>query len=70
MGNHKTLNVNGFEWRKNTVKFDEIYIRNYDEDSDTEYILEVDVEYLEYIYHESHSDLPLFLKTKKSQKRV
>ena len=36
------LLVNGFEWAK---KFDECFIKNYDENSDNEHFLEVDVEY-------------------------
>ena len=38
-------------------KFDEKFIKNYDENSDKEYILEVDVEYLKNP-HKLHSDLP------------
>ena len=39
------LPVNGFKWGKNLSKFNEIFIRNYDENSDKGYFLEVDVEY-------------------------
>ena len=38
------LPVDGFEWVKNTSKFSEMFIKNYDENSDERYILEVDVE--------------------------
>ena len=38
-------------------KFDEKFIKNYDEDSNKEYILEVDAEYLTDL-HNLHSDLP------------
>ena len=31
--------------KKKTFKFDEIFLKNYDEDSDKGYIFEVDVEY-------------------------
>ena len=51
------LPVDGFEWEKNILKFNEGFIKNYDEDSDKGYILEVDVEYPESL-HELHSDLP------------
>ena len=39
------LPVGGFKWKKNIRKFDEDFIKNYDEDSDKEFILEEDVEY-------------------------
>ena len=35
--------VDGFKWKGNMLKFNEDFIKNYDEDSDKEYILEVDV---------------------------
>ena len=38
------LPVDGFEWNKNTSKFSEKFIKNFDENSDKGYILEVDVE--------------------------
>ena len=37
------LSVDSFEWKKDTLRFDEDFIRNYDEDSDAGYILEVDI---------------------------
>ena len=39
------LPVNGFESVKKLSKFDEFLIKNYDENSDKGYFLEVDVEY-------------------------
>ena len=39
------LPVSGFKWKKNMLKFNEEFIKNYDEDSDKGYILEVDVKY-------------------------
>ena len=39
------LPVDGFEWRKDLLRFDEKFIHNYDKDSDNGYILEVDVYY-------------------------
>ena len=42
---------------KYILRFTEEFIKNYDEDSDKEYILEVDVEYPKNL-HDLHSDLP------------
>ena len=39
------LPVNGFKWKKYVSKFDEDFIKNYDEDSNKGYIFEVDVEF-------------------------
>ena len=41
----QSLPVGSFDWVKNVSKIDEDFIKNYDEDSDKRYILEVDVEY-------------------------
>ena len=38
------LPVDGFKWKENISKFNEDFIKNYDEDSNKGYILEVDVE--------------------------
>ena len=39
------LPVNGFEWVEDLSQFKEDFIKNYDEDSNKGYFLEVDVEY-------------------------
>ena len=52
------LPVSGFRWKKNMSKFTEEFIKNYDEDSDKGYILEVDVKYPKKL-HGLHEDLPL-----------
>ena len=39
------MSVNGFKWIKKLSKFDERLIKDYDENSNKEYFLEVDVEY-------------------------
>ena len=54
-----------FKFVKNVSKIDEEFIKNYDEDSDKVYILEVDVEYPKNL-HDLHSDLP-FLTEKCSE---
>ena len=61
----KKLSVNGFKWldtpetsalaRSNKINKD--FIKNYDENNDKRYILEVDVKYPKRL-HELHSDLP------------
>ena len=56
------LSVDGFKWKKSVLKFNEEFIKNYDEDSDKGYILEVDVEYCKNLNY-LKSDL-LFLPEK------
>ena len=50
------LPANGFKWIKDVSKIDEEFIKDYDEDSDKGYILEVDVKYPKKL-HDLHSDL-------------
>ena len=52
------LPVNNFEWIKDTSQFNEDFIKNYNEESDEGYFLEVDVQYLEKL-HELHNNLLL-----------
>ena len=61
------LPVNGFEWVKNLSKFNEDFIKNYDENSDKRYFLEVDVEYPKTLFN-SHKDLPFLPKRKRLKK--
>ena len=51
------LPVNNFEWIKDTSQFNEDFIKNYGEESDKGYFLEVDVQYLENL-HELQNGLP------------
>ena len=51
------LPVNCFKWVNDVTGIDEEFIRNYDEDNDKGYILEVDVKYPRKL-HDLHSDLP------------
>ena len=48
------LNIEKNTWKngngKNTLKFNEDFIKNYDEDSDKGYIFEVDIEYPKNFY--------------------
>ena len=39
------LPVNGFEWVENLSRFNEIFVKNYNENSNKGYFLEVDVDY-------------------------
>ena len=54
-------------WSKNWSKFNKGFIRKYDEDSNTRYFLEVDVEYPKTLLN-SHKDLPFLSERKKSEK--
>ena len=56
----RKLPVDGFNWKRNMLKVNEDFIKNYDEESDEGYIVEVDVEYPKHlhdcivIYHSYH----------------
>ena len=66
------LPVNSFEWIKDSSQFNESFIKNYNEESDEGYFLEVDVQYFEK-FHEIHNDLPFLhanMKIEKVQKLV
>ena len=41
----KTLPIDGFNWCDNLKTFTREFIKNYDEESDTSYLFEVDIEY-------------------------
>ena len=61
------LPVNGFKWVKKHIKIDEEFTKNYDEDSDKGYIIEVDVKYPRKLF-DLHSDLPFLSKRIKIDK--
>ena len=63
------LPVDGFKWvgKNDLLKFNESFIKNYDENCDKGYILEVDVEYPKNL-HKLHSDLPFLPERKKIKK--
>ena len=59
--------LNCFKWVKKWSKFNEVFKRKYDKDSNTRYFLEVDVEYPKTLFN-SHKDLPFLSERKKSEK--
>ena len=61
------LPVNGFKWINDVSEINEEFIKNYDENNDKGYILEVDVKYPRKL-HDLHSDLPFLPKRMKIDK--
>ena len=61
------LPVNGFKWINYVTEIDEKFIKNYDEDSDKGYTLEVDFKYPRKL-HDLHSHLPFLPKRMKIDK--
>ena len=57
----KKLHVNGFKWENDLSKFNESFIKNYNENSDVGYFLEVDIEYPKQLWssHKTDHILPL-----------
>ena len=71
------LPADGFKWIQKLSKFNERFIKNYDENSDKGYFLEVDVKYPKNLFNGAalnlHSNLPFLPernKIKKSNKLV
>ena len=60
------LPVNGFKWVKDLSKFNESFIKNYDENNE-EYIFKVDVEYPKTLFN-LHKDFPFLPKREKINK--
>ena len=58
------LPVNNFEWMKDTSQFDKHFIKNYNEESDSGFFLEVDVQYIAKL-HDLHNDLPFLTERMK-----
>ena len=61
------LPLGGFKWVEETSQFNKSLIKSYNEDSDTGYFLEVDVQYANEL-HEIHNDLPFLPKREKIEK--
>ena len=63
----KKLPVNGFKWANDLSRFNEAFIKNYNENSDVGYFLEVDVDYPRKL-RGFHKDLPFLPERKKLEK--
>ena len=63
----QNLPINKFKSIENTSQFNENFIKNYDEDSDEGYFLEVDVQFPEKL-HELYNDLPFLPERTKIEK--
>ena len=62
------LQVNDFKWiKKELSKFNEDFIKNYDENDNIAYSFEVDIDYLKELFN-FHKDLPFLLESKKVNK--
>ena len=61
------LPVNKIEWIKDASQFNEDFLKNYNEESDEEYFLEVDAQYPENV-NELHNDLPFLPERMKIEK--
>ena len=59
--------INNFEWIKDISQFNEDFIKNYNEESNGGYFLEVDVQYPKKL-HELHNYLPFLLVRMKIEK--
>ena len=67
MVNVSKIPVNGFKWANDLSRFNEAFIKNYNENNDVGYFLEVDVEYPKKLWG-SHKDLPFLPESKKLKK--
>ena len=63
------LRVNGFKWVEKLSKFNEIFIKNFNKNSDIGYFLKVDIDYSEKLFNgivfNLHKDLPFLPERKK-----
>ena len=51
------LPIGGYTWSNNHDRYTSEFIKNYDENSNLQYLVEVDIEYLQHL-HGIHRDLP------------
>ena len=58
------LPINSFKWVKSLSGFDERFIKNYNENSDIGYFLEINIDYLKELFN-LHKDLPFLPERKK-----
>ena len=63
----KKLPINSFKWENDLSKFNESFIKNYNEDSHRGYFLEVDIEYPKQLWS-SQKGLPFLPEIKKLEK--
>ena len=63
----KKLPVNGFKWENDLSTFNEIFLKNYNENSNVGYFLEVDIEYPKQLWS-SHKELPFLPEGRKLEK--
>ena len=63
----KKLPVNGFKWENDLSRFNENFIKNYNENSDAGYFLEVDIEYPKQLWS-SYKDLQFLPEGRKLEK--
>ena len=68
-GMYQNLSVNGFKWIKKLSQFDKDFIKDYDENSNKGYILEVDIEYPKTLFN-LHKYLPLLPERKEKRKML
>ena len=61
------LPVNKFEWIEDSSQFNEVFIKNYNEESDEGYFLEIYLEYPEKL-HKVHKDIPFLPERMKIEK--
>ena len=61
------LPVSGFKWVKKLSRFNETFLRNYDENIYKGYFLKVDIDYLKKLF-DLHKDLPFLPERKKVNK--
>ena len=69
MRNVSKLPVNDFKWikKEELSKFNEDFIKNYDENGNIGYFLEIDIDYPKELFN-LHKDLPLLPESKKVNK--